>query len=62
MLRYRRALRKACEKCSSNWHERKQTHIKSLTVEKLREAELEIIKIVQERSFTEEIATEFKSS
>jgi hypothetical protein len=56
MLRYRRALRGACEKCSSNEHERKQTHITPLTVEELREAQLEIIKIVQERSFTEEIA------
>ena len=56
MLHYRHALHRACEKCSSNEHERKQTHIMPLTVEELHEAKLQIIKIVQERSFTEEIA------
>ena len=56
MLRYRRALHKACKKDSSKEREAKRRPIQHLTVEELHEAELEIVKIVQERSFREEIA------
>ena len=56
MLRYRRALRKACEKELLKEHEAKQRPIQHLTVEELHEAELEIVKVVQERSFREEVA------
>ncbi|XP_028405230.1 uncharacterized protein LOC114527733 [Dendronephthya gigantea] len=55
MLRYRRTLREACKKDSSQKRGRKQAPIKRLTVEELREAKLVIVRIVQERSFAEEI-------
>ena len=56
ILRYKRALPKACKKGSSKENETEQPPIKPLSVDELHEAELQIVKVIQDQSFTEEIA------
>lgn len=57
MLRYRKALRRACESRSRGKSTPNQTSVRFISAEEMREAEIKIIKTVQRKSFAAEIGS-----